>query len=142
MAQRLTTFSKFLITLLIVAVIGFGARWALQNTDAGQKLSEQAEQVDLGNGEATTGNTNTSPTTTNNSSTNSDDVLTVQVFTWGGIAPGLYFNGGAEPNKNSRYQREYGLKVKFELIDDFDGFCNEHRNGKTRSTQSKSIYAI
>lgn len=119
MAQRLTTFSKFLITLAIVAAVGFGARWALQNTEAGQNLAEQAaEQVENGN---STESTNSSPTTNpNSSSTNSDDVLTVQVFTWGGIAPGLYFNAGAEPNKNSRFKKEYGLDVKFELIDDFD----------------------
>ncbi|MFK7809229.1 MAG: phosphate ABC transporter substrate-binding/OmpA family protein [Saprospiraceae bacterium] len=117
MAQRLTTFSKFLITLLIVAIIGFGARWALQNTEAGQKIAEQAEQVDLDNGESTN-NTNSAPT--KNIPANSNDVLTVQVFTWGGIAPGLYFNGGGEPNKNSRFKRDYGLDVRFELIDDFD----------------------
>ena len=103
MAQRLTTFSKFLITLVIVAIIAFGVRWALQNTDAGQKLSEQAEQVEGANNssssDASTGNNNNSTTTKSASSSgNSDDVLTVQVFTWGGIAPGLYFNGGADPN--------------------------------------------
>jgi NitT/TauT family transport system substrate-binding protein len=120
MAQRLTTFSKFLITLLIVGAIGFGVSYALKNTDAGQKLQQQAEeQVNSGN--ADTGNTNSAPTAnSNSSSTNSDDVLTVQVFTWGGIAPGLYFNAGAEPNVNSRFKKEYGLDVKFELIDDFD----------------------
>ncbi len=118
MAQRLTTFSKFLITLLIVALIAFGVRWALNNTEAGKKLAEQAEQVDTG--DSNTGGNSAGSANSNNTSTNSDDVLTVQIFTWGGVAPGLYFNEGADPNRNSRFKREYGLDVKFELIDDFD----------------------
>jgi NitT/TauT family transport system substrate-binding protein len=119
MAQRLTTFSKFLITLLIVGAIAFAARWALKNTEAGQELAKQAEQVDQNTGD-TNGSSDNSNTSTTSNISNSEDVLTVQVFTWGGIAPGLYFNAGAEPNNNSRFKKEYGLNVKFELIDDFD----------------------
>lgn len=118
MAQRLTTFSKFLITLFIVAAIAFGVRWLIQNTDAGKKIAEKAEQVEKGTTD--TDDKSSSGGLFSGGSDNDEDVLTVQVFTWGGIAPGLYFNGGGEPSKNSRFQREYGLKVKFELIDDFD----------------------
>ncbi|MCB0642988.1 MAG: ABC transporter substrate-binding protein, partial [Phaeodactylibacter sp.] len=111
MAKRLTTFSKFLITLVIVAAIFLGGKWVLDNTEFGQNLLNQAksdgpEMVKKDSKKSGAGD---------------DDVLKVQIFTWGGYAPGLYFNEGAEPSERSRFYQDYGLKVKFELIDDFDG---------------------
>ena len=38
MARRLTTFSKFLITLLIVAAIAFAGRYILNETEFGRNL--------------------------------------------------------------------------------------------------------
>ena len=38
MARRLTTFSKFLITLLIVAAIAFAGRYILFETEFGRNL--------------------------------------------------------------------------------------------------------
>ncbi len=119
MAKRLTTFSKFLITLAILAAIVFGGRWVLNNTEFGKNLQDQATNLDLS--EQDSGNetpadkSRPAPTSKDN-----DDVLIVQLFTWGGYAPGLYFNEGWMPNRNSRYYKEYGLKVRFELIDDFN----------------------
>ncbi len=43
--------------------------------------------------------------------------LRVHLVTYSGMAPGPYFNGGMSPNTDSRYQKEYGLKVKFTVMD-------------------------
>ncbi|HEX9974731.1 MAG TPA: ABC transporter substrate-binding protein, partial [bacterium] len=45
------------------------------------------------------------------------DELRVHLVTYSGMAPGPYFNNGMSPNPDSRYQKEYGLKVKFTVID-------------------------
>jgi len=118
MATRLTSFSKFLITLLIVGGIGFSLWYFANNTEMGNKIKQQAnEKID--NGKSQSGNS-----TTGNTISGDDDVLKVQIFTWGGYAPGLYFNEGDKWSKNSRFFTEYGIKVDFELIDDFDGSRN------------------
>lgn len=43
--------------------------------------------------------------------------LRVHLVTYSGMAPGPYFNNGMSPNPESRYLKEYGLKVKFTVID-------------------------
>ncbi len=116
MATRLTTFSKFLITLLILGVIVAAGWYALNKTSVGQKLKEQSN---------TEADVNTAPPKQNSTqSSGDDDVLDVQLVTWGGYAPGLYFNEGAEPNSHSRYQKEYGLKVRFHKNDDLINAMN------------------
>jgi NitT/TauT family transport system substrate-binding protein len=47
----------------------------------------------------------------------SGDELRVHVITYPGMAPGPYFNNGLSPNPDSRYKKDYGLKVKFTVID-------------------------
>jgi len=110
MSRRLTTFSKFLITLVILAAIVFGGRWLLYNTEFGQDLLQQAGQE-------------TSPADESDRTSGGgadDETLVVQLFTWGGYAPGIYFNEGWDVSRRSRFYKDYGLKVKFELIDDFN----------------------
>lgn len=128
MATRLTGFSKLLITLLILAALFFGFRYLMNNTSFGQKMKEKTEQAsnDKNNGSASSDNTQAN----NNGSSNtpkinipsaSDEdgkVLRVQLVTWGGYAPGLYFNEGAKANKNSRFFKDYGFKVEFILNND------------------------
>lgn len=43
--------------------------------------------------------------------------LRVHLVTYSGMAPGPYFNNGMSPNPDSRYQKNYGLKVRFTVID-------------------------
>jgi len=132
MATRLTTFSKFLITMVIMGLLGFGLWFFLNNTDAGQgvvnKVEETTGQTSSGDNQIASGDDKKSGGLfggkKNSSSTNDDDVLKVQMFTWGGTAPGLYFNEGAEASEKSRFFKEYGIKVEFVLIDDFDGSRN------------------
>lgn len=48
-----------------------------------------------------------------------DGVMNVCVVTWGGYVGGQYFNGGFNPSAESRYLKDYNLKVKFTIMDDF-----------------------
>ena len=55
MASRLTAFSKFLITLLILGVLFFAGRYFLNNTQTGQNLKKQGtEATSSSNGQTTT----------------------------------------------------------------------------------------
>ena len=74
----LTTFAKFLIGLIIIAIVAYVA-W---------------KYLPSGN-----------------------DELRVHLVTYSGMAPGPYFNNGMSPNPDSRYVKEYGLNVKFAVID-------------------------
>ena len=105
---RLTTFSKFLITLVILAALFFLGRYLLNNTEFGRNLKQKSAETGTDTGQ------------TGKAVKGDDDVLKVQLFTWGGYAPGLYYNNGSEPNTESRYYKDYGLKVKFILMDDFN----------------------
>ena len=51
-------------------------------------------------------------------SSNDPNTLEVQLVTWGGYAPGLYFNEGAVANVRSRFFKEYGFKVEFKVEND------------------------
>lgn len=110
MAARLTSFSKFMITLLILAGVFFGGRYLLNNTKLGQDLQKQAEAAKLNeSGESSDGNA---------SGERDPNTLRVQLVTWGGYAPGLYFNEGAQANTQSRFYKEYGFKVEFRVEND------------------------
>ena len=113
MARRLTTFSKLLITVLILGTIFFAGKYVLDNTSFGQKLKDQSQsQIDdsdrSGDG---------SPDGQTGGSTD-ENTLKVQLVTWGGYAPGLYFNEGAKANLRSRFYKDYGFKVEFILEND------------------------
>jgi NitT/TauT family transport system substrate-binding protein len=58
------------------------------------------------------------------------DVMNVCVVTWGGYAGGQYFNGGFNPSKESRYLKDYNLKVKFTIMDDFVASREAWKSGK------------
>ncbi len=120
MARRLTTFSKFLITMLIILGLFFLIRFILNETELGGQLKQQsAEATAERDHGSTTNNANRTSTTGDD-----DDVLTVQLVTWGGYAPGLYFNEGSEPTTRSRFYKDYGLKVRFVLNDNLETALN------------------
>ena len=103
MATRLTAFSKLLITFIILGAIVFGGMYLLK-TPWGKSMVEKAEADD-----ANSSNTE-SPAT---GFDDDENTLVVQLVTWGGYGPGLYFNEGSEPNEQSRFFKEYGFKVRF-----------------------------
>ncbi len=113
MAQRLTTFSKFLIVAAVVGSAFFGIRYLQSSGILGGDGS--------GNGAGT------SKETRKNSAFKSDDVIKVGVVTWGGYAGGQYFNEGFEASKESRFTKEYGIPVEFQVLDDFEASRNAFR---------------
>ncbi|MEM6378781.1 MAG: phosphate ABC transporter substrate-binding/OmpA family protein [Bacteroidota bacterium] len=99
MAKRvkLTFFSRLLIVLAIVAAVFFGVRWALDNTSLGELTGQEgggAKPVAAG------------------------DIVRVGVVDWVGYAGGQYFNEGFEPTKDSRFYKDYGFMVDFQVIND------------------------
>ena len=119
MAGRLTTFSKLLITMIIVGAIVIGGKYILDNTEAGQDIKKQTETVqDAGSNSGSSSNT---PKTNNNAASGipSQNIIKVGVVTWAGYAAGQYFNEGFEPSKQSRFYKDYGFALEFKVLDDF-----------------------
>jgi NitT/TauT family transport system substrate-binding protein len=138
MAKRLTTFSKLLITLLIVAAVFFLAQWGCNNTQLGEMVKNQTEeaQSNSGNNSSTKSTAETTKSgkkgglfgnKSNSTNNDDDDVIKIGVVTWGGYAGGQYFNEGFEANTRSRFFKEYGLKVEFKVLDDFEASRNAFR---------------
>lgn len=106
MATKLTSFSKLLITLLILGGVFFGGKYLLNNTSIGKDIKDQAE------------NGATKDKTSADNSKRDPNTLRVQLVTWGGFAPGLYYNEGAAANTLSRFYKDYGFKVDFKIEND------------------------
>ncbi len=130
-AARLTSFSKFIITVLILAVIFFGGRYIYNNTSFGENLQKTVENA-KSEQDAAKNNASTKKSESTDAATSTNDfspavdkdgnkVLRVQLVSWGGYAPGLYFNEGAAANSRSRYLKDYGFKVDFKLNNDLIG---------------------
>lgn len=105
---RLTTFSKLLITILIL----LGVFFAFQYFTTGSFLPDRSEQSADGSY-----NTNTS-TPAKSSTSKGKRPIRIGVVTWGGYAGGQYFNEGFAASAQSRFKKEYGLDVEFVLNDD------------------------
>lgn len=108
--RRLTTFSKLLISIVVVAGLFY--------------LYKYLEGTGAIPGAETTNNEGS-----NNSggSASGDDVIKIGVVTWGGYAGGQYFNEGFEATEKSRFYKDYGLKVEFKVLDDFEASRNAFR---------------
>jgi NitT/TauT family transport system substrate-binding protein len=114
MATRLTAFAKFFITLVILGVIAGLGYLVLNKTSLGSSLKKKAEEAKEAQKEE-------SPKTGFN---DDDNTLVVQLVSWGGYGPGLYFNEGSEPNERSRFFKDYGFKVRFVLENDLINAMN------------------
>jgi NitT/TauT family transport system substrate-binding protein len=125
MATRLTGFSKLMITLVILAAVFFGGRYLLNSTKFGQDIKKQAEQ-----GATATGDQSGTSTTSSTSGPRDPNTLRVQLVSWGGYAPGLYFNEGVLANEQSRFFKEYGFKVEFKLENDLLNAMNAWMAGE------------
>lgn len=121
MATRLTGFSRFLITLLILGAIAAGGYYLLNKTGVGSKIKDQAAQNSASNGTngtATKPSSTTKPSGSTSSSGAFKDAIKVGVVTWGGYAGGQYFNEGFKANSRSRFVTDYGFPVEFKILDD------------------------
>ncbi|MGB3081067.1 MAG: hypothetical protein WBB31_18435, partial [Saprospiraceae bacterium] len=105
MATRLTAFAKFFITLLILGAIAGVGYVVLNKTSLGSSLKKKAEEAKQ---QTEADKTKEEPKTGFN---DDDNTIVVQLVSWGGYGPGLYFNEGAEPNTKSRFYTDYGFKV-------------------------------
>ena len=116
--RKLTTFSKFLIVILIVGGVFAGVQYLKSNG----VLDSIAGDLD--------NNTKTERPKTNNSNSGDDDVIDIAVVTWGGYAGGQYFNEGFDASEQSRYYKDYGIKVKFHVLDDPEASLAAWKNGE------------
>lgn len=111
MAQtRLTPFAKILIVALVVGGVYFGLTKlkdpSVKDKIKGLNTERGAESKD-----------------------GYKDVINIGVVTWGGYAGGQYFNKGFEANTASQFYKDYGFKVNFKIIDDFDASRDAFKNG-------------
>lgn len=115
MARKLTAFSKLLITLLIVGALFFGIQYFLNNTDAGRNLTNNTDTAQVDD------NDRNEPVRNDPAPSRDDgNTIKVGVVTWGGYAGGQYYNEGFKANTRSRFYKDYGFKVEFKILDDFD----------------------
>ena len=124
---RLTTFSKLLITILILLALVFGFNFLTNGKLLSGILGDGGITTEAGAEDA--GNTNAGTTTTGTNSSSSGDPIRVGVVTWGGYAGGQYFNEGFKATNKSRFKKEYGIDVEFVLNDDVVASLNAFKNG-------------
>lgn len=58
-----------------------------------------------------------------------DDVITIGISIYAEFMPFMYLNGGLDPNEESIIYKEYGLKLKIVIQDDFQAGRAAFRNG-------------
>ncbi len=123
---RLTTFSKLLITILILLALVFGFNFLTGGKlldsllgGNGDNPTEQIGNTDNDGGGGLFGGSNNS----------GEDPIRIGVVTWGGYAGGQYFNNGFKPNAESRFRKEYGVDVEFVLNDDPTSSLKAWKNG-------------
>ena len=116
---RLTTFSKLIITILIVGIVALLGKCALDSPQVQDIINKQTDKEKSAQVESTGNDRSSSSSSSNTSSSSGDDVIKIGVVTWGGYAGGQYFNEGFDANERSRFYRDYGFKVQFEILDDF-----------------------
>ncbi|CAL2089088.1 phosphate ABC transporter substrate-binding/OmpA family protein [Tenacibaculum sp. 190524A02b] len=109
--SRLTPLSKILIVAAIV-----GAAYYLLMQLRKPAVKEKINEV-------------TAAATNSKTKDGYKDAINIGVVTWGGYAGGQYFNEGFKANTNSRFYKDYGFKVNFKVIDDFDASRDAFKNG-------------
>ena len=150
MAKRLTTFSKLLITFLIIGALYLAFNYIMGSTQFGKDLKAstgdktETTSGSSNNGTSTSGSSNGSSTAGNRSGGSDDNTLRVQLVSWGGYAPGLYFNEGAQASIRSRFYQEYGFKVEFILENDLgnalDGWIADEYDVLVQTADAFPLY--
>ena len=132
--MKLTPFAKVFITLVVLAVVGyvvyakFGSNvrtWATGSSPDAPKPNkpEAIDKTDFTNlanapkdPDKKAGVSGVNAATVKQGKLNRP--LVVAINTWAGHAPGIVFNRGLDVNEKSRYKSEFGLDVKFILLED------------------------
>ena len=143
--MKLTPFAKFFITIVILGVIGYAAWYykgsAVKTWAVGEEQASKSEGSDaisasdfnaLRNAPAdpdrNMGSNGVSPTGLSGSG-RLNRPLVVAINTWAGHAPGIVYNFGLDPNPNSAFKKDFGMDVKFVLIEDPAAKLAAFRNG-------------
>jgi NitT/TauT family transport system substrate-binding protein len=129
--MKLTPLGKMIIVAALLVAAFFSVRrfapglktWAVGDKDD----AAQTETVEKGDFEGL-GNAPPDPergrgsegvaAAANMGSGKLDRPLVVAINTWAGHAPGIVFNNGLDPNAGSSYRRQFGMDVKFVLLED------------------------
>jgi len=142
--MKITPLGKAILVLLGLAIIYFGVRnfapdikkWALgQKAERAQTSGTEVSSTDFG----ALKNAPPDP----DRGTGSQGVaagalagtgkltrpLVVAINTWAGHAPGIVYNGGLDPGAASLYRKNFGLDVKFVLLEDPAAKLAAFRNG-------------
>src|SRR6266567_5488516 len=132
--MKLTPFAKLFITIVILAVVGYGVyhykgsdvrKWATGGQSTAAKSgADNVSSTDFAalknappDPSRDAGSSGVSPVSLA-SGGKLDRPLVVAINTWAGHAPGIVYNHGLDPNGASLYKKKYGMDVKFVLIED------------------------
>jgi len=118
---------QFLVTLGVVGGGYFGYQYASNNglLDSLAPTERQAEDIPKGTF-AKADSDQDAPVT---EKVTESRPIKISVNTWGGFAGGQYFNGSFDANEESRYWKDYKLKVQFVLMDDFNTSREAFKSG-------------
>jgi NitT/TauT family transport system substrate-binding protein len=127
--MRLTPFAKVFITAVLLLVLGFvGWYWfgsSIKNWAIGDKKekNEEVTKDDFGSlknpiNDPKYGDGSNGVTAVEIGKGKLNRPLVVAINTWAGHAPGIVYNNGLEPNASSLYKKNFGLDVKFVVIED------------------------
>lgn len=107
MKRKMTPFARIALAVIGVAAVYFGINF-LSKTGVAENFAPSGKQA-ASSGKFSFGG-----------SKRDKDTIRVGVVTWGGYAGGQYFNEGFRASEQSRFYRDYGIKVEFVLNDDFN----------------------
>ncbi len=142
--MKLTGFAKFFITLVILGVLGYTAwhykgdeirKWAGAEQPNPQATAPVVAPADFdalksAPPDPTRGTGSTGVARSSLSAAGKlNRPLVVGINTWAGHSPGIVFNNGLDPNAGSGYRTQYGLDVKFVLLEDPAAKLAAFRNG-------------
>ena len=125
--MRLTPLAKAFIAVVVLVVIGFSTWYykgdAIKRWAGGEKASGEDSKGDFDKlkGGPNDPGRNVGSTGVNPGSVGSGKLnrpLVVGINTWAGHAPGIVFNNGMDPSSGSHYKTQYGMDVKFVLLED------------------------
>ncbi|MDO8516961.1 MAG: phosphate ABC transporter substrate-binding/OmpA family protein [Nanoarchaeota archaeon] len=107
--MKMNPFPKFVLIAVIVSAIIFGIMQLIKVPAVKNLVAPEGKQA-----------TTSVSKDVKKAMKDGAEIVNVGVVTWGGYAGGQYFNNGFNPSKDSRYFSEYGIFVKFQVLDDFN----------------------
>ena len=127
--MKLTPLAKIFITAVILIVLGFVTwywagdsikNWATGDSSGKTEEVKKEDFKSLNNpiNDPKYGDGSTGVTAQPIGTGKLNRPLVVAINTWAGHAPGIVYNNGLEPNASSFYKRNFGMDVKFVVIED------------------------